>query len=180
MIIGAALRTHCKVLKTKHCLKRNIKYWLKFRSPFVEIPCSYCSFKGPFLITVFGFMIEVPIILKVNYDDNNMCWICRTQVQRIHCRSAFIYSQYYYWFCRGNINATVTTENSWCNLEAQPMSDSIHSLLVTPTICEIKYCSERDCKENLATFAQRLVTNNAKMVRSFGKLKPEPVVFIFE
>ena len=60
------------------------------------------------------------------------------------------------------------------------MSDSIHSLLVTPTICEIKYCSERDCKENLATFAQRLGTNNAKMVTSFGKLKPEPVVFIFE
>ena len=47
------------------------------------------------------------------------------------------------------------------------MSDSIHSFLVTPTICEIKYCSERDCKENLATFAQRLGTNNAKMVRSF-------------
>ena len=60
------------------------------------------------------------------------------------------------------------------------MSDSIHSLLVTSNICEIKYCSERDCKENLATFTQRLGTNNAKMVRSFGKLKPEPVVFIFE
>lgn len=44
-----------------------------------------------------------------------------------------------------NINATLTAEKSWCNLEAQLISDSIHSLLAIPIRGLCLLLLERKC-----------------------------------
>ena len=114
---------------------------------------------------MFRFTIEIPIILQGNYDDNNMCWIWDFQYF-CFCQDSLLFrigKHKCHSNCRKILVQFRGTTDKWLSI---PLS--YHPMI--PIICEIQFTgSQKNCRENLATFAQRLGTNNSKMVLSFGE-----------
>ena len=111
---------------------------------------------------MFRFTIEIPIILQGNYDDNNMCWIWDFQ---------------YYYFCQGSLFFRIDKHkcNSNCRKILLQFRDITDKWLYpfpsrnTYHLWNPVHRQWKDCRENLATFIQRLGTKNPKMVPSLGK-----------